>query len=80
MLGAYQEDNYKTASERIAEHGAAGENGGSASSSFSPVYAPNMNFYGNTSREDVEAAGMKTYEQFCEWAERYDYERKRAAF
>ena len=24
MLGAYQEDNYKTASERIAEHGAAG--------------------------------------------------------
>lgn len=80
MLGAYQEDNYKTASERIAEHGAAGENGGSAGSSFSPVYAPNMNFYGNTSREDVEAAGMKTYEQFCEWAERYDYERRRAAF
>lgn len=47
---------------------------------MAPVYAPVMNFYGNTTREDIEAAGMTKYEQFKEWIERYQYEQARVAF
>ena len=79
LLGVYQQNNYSRTYESMAA-GSAVVSEQSGGNVMAPVYAPVMNFYGNTTREDIEAAGMTKYEQFKEWIERYQYEQARVAF
>lgn len=78
LLGAYRENNYEKTYSVMTQNGNSG--GGSGSTPAAPTYAPVMNFYGNTSREEVEEAEKMNFERFREWYDRLQYEQARAAF
>ena len=78
LLGAYRENNYEKTYSVMTQNGNSG--GESGSTPAAPTYAPVMNFYGNTSREEVEEAEKMNFERFREWYDRLQYEQARAAF
>ncbi len=78
LLGAYRENNYEKTYSVMTQNGNSG--GESGSTPAAPTYAPVMNFYGNTSREEVEEAERMNFERFREWYDRLQYEQARAAF
>ena len=81
MLGAYEAyeaNNYSRMSDRLTA-GMVTENN---SSSFAPVYSPQIHISGGTGteKEQVLAGLREGYEQFKEWMEQYNWEKYRAAF
>lgn len=80
LLGVYSQNNYRKTYERLSQSSAVVSGTSGSAAPVAPVYAPVMNFYGNTTKEEVEAAGMTKYEEFCQWIERYNYEKSREAF
>ncbi len=79
LLGAYEENNYTKTYDAMVQRTAMAS-GVVPAAGAAPIYQPVMNFYGNTSREDVETANEAGFEQFREWYERLMYEQIRVAF
>lgn len=79
LLVAYEANNYTKTYEAMIQR-TSSASGTVPSAGAAPIYQPMMNFYGNTTREDVEAANEVGFEQFREWYERLQYEQARVAF
>ena len=80
LLGVMQpSESFSQIGERIAALATSQPAGGSGGGGI-PAFSPIVNIYGNASREDVDGGLQMTFEQFVEYAERYEEKRRRTRF
>lgn len=79
LLGAYEENNYGKIYDSMVASGSSVMNDNR--SSFAPIFSPTIHVSGGESAKAEVMSGLQmSYEQFKDFCERYDNERRRVAF